>query len=113
MMTRRAGMRASTTLLTPRPLLRLSPVLWGKWHARAVVLALAVGALITAAVFTAGMSRAQTYCTPQVPYPPYNGVCTGGWGNSCTLGLACSPVPGLQGTLNPSGYTPCTTAGGC
>jgi hypothetical protein len=107
-MTRRLGMQASSTLLTPWPTLRLRPILWSKWHVRAVALAIGVGALITASVFTAADASPQTYCTPTMPYPPYGAVCTGGWGNYCTLGLACSPVPGMPGTQNPNGYTPTT-----
>lgn len=45
------------------------------------------------------------YCTPETPYAPYNGVCTG-YASYCFLGLNCSTVYGEPGTWNPGGYTP-------
>lgn len=52
------------------------------------------------------VSHADTYCTPDTPYPPYGGVCTGGYGNYCYISPGCSTVSGMPGTLNPGGYTP-------
>ena len=72
-----------------------------------------IAASITGSLFCAGQlaSTAEAHaspmnCTPEMPYPPYNGVCTGGYGNYCFLGLSCSPVPNTPGTWNPGGYTP-------
>ena len=79
-----------------------------KKFTRATALVAGVGWGITALfVHSTGVSNASPdYCTPAVPYAPYNAVCDGP-GSYCSLGLACSPVPGEPGTRNPGGYTPC------
>lgn len=71
------------------------------------------GSLSAAYLVCTSPAGADTYCTPQIPYAPYESVCTGGWGNSCALGLNCSPVPGTPGTWNPGGYTPACDVKGC
>lgn len=111
-MTRRVFMTSSPTLWQRRKPLGMHSV-----FTRVLCVAIALGGLLVAAyLLCTSLTPAITaseYCTPAMPYAPYGGVCTGGWGNSCTIGLACSPVPGVQGTQNPNGYTPCTTPGGC
>lgn len=76
---------------------------------RMLLVALGVGALMVASL---GTARADQPCTFAEPYAQWNQVCTG-FGNFCTIGLACTTVPGVQGTSNPNGYTPCATPGGC
>lgn len=106
---RRVGMQASPNLFTTHRG-------WERaMKTRIRLLLMAIGALIVMTVMQAQSAKADApYCTPYNPSPPYQGVCTGGYGNYCTLGLACSPVPGTPGTLNPDGYTPiCNNSGGC
>lgn len=110
---RTAGMRASSTLFTSWHTLHWRPILWSAWHTRVVALAVGVGGLITAAVFTAGASRSDVnYCTPETPYAPYSSVCTG-YGTSCGLSPTCTPVPNIPGTMGPNGYTPMCSFASC
>lgn len=53
------------------------------------------------------------YCTARQPYAGYNSVCNG-YGQQCYLGYGnCTSVPGVPGTWNPEGYTPCQNQRGC
>lgn len=65
------------------------------------------------AIQCATAAAAPQNCTPAVPYPPYNSVCTG-YGQSCYLAFDnCTTVKGVPGTWNPNGYTPCQDQYGC
>lgn len=79
---------------------------YSKTRTRTLLASIATGAAISAAILNAPAAQATPqYCTPETPYPPYNGVCTG-FNSYCFLGVMCSPVPGMPGTRNPDGYTP-------
>lgn len=72
--------------------------------------AFAFGLLLAA---VAGASP--NYCTPSYPWPRTSQeVCTTMSGTSCNLWLdGCSAQPGVPGTWNPRGYTPCLRSNGC